>query len=330
MSRSLSRAAVRPGAHALALATVLLSGLALSPVARACSTCACTLNADWPTQGLGNGPGWSADLRHDFSVQDQLRSGTHAVDRAGVPIPNGDEVQQKTVNRITTLTLDRAIGEDWGVSLALPWVRRVHTTIDAGETDVSGSRSDSVGDVRVIGRWQGFSADHDLGLLFGLKLPTGDTHVRFASGPTAGEPLDRGLQPGTGTTDLLLGAYGFHSLGADLDGYGQAMLQLPLGAHEGFRPGASLNVSAGLRLSTEGPVVPHVQVSVRHERPESGEASDAPNSGGTRVDLSPGLTWRVTREANVYAFAQLPLWQDVRGLQLVPRWSASAGVQVRF
>jgi hypothetical protein len=316
----------RAAAPAAALA---LLGAACLP-AHACSSCGCTLNADWPTQGLGNGPGWSLDLRHDFFVQDQLRRGAHAVDRGAVPLPNDDEVQRRTVNRNTTLTLDRAFGDDAGVSVVLPWLTRVHTTIDAGQTDVSGSRSSSVGDVRVIGRWQGFSPEHDVGVQFGLKLPTGTTNVRFSSGPTANEPLDAGLQPGTGTTDLLLGAYAFGDVGPALDAYAQAMLQLPLDAHAGFRPGAGLNATLGLRMPLSGPVTPHVQINVRSERPESGDAADAPNSGATLAYLSPGATWRVANGWNVYAFAQVPVWQNVRGTQIEPRWSMSAGVQARF
>ena len=41
------------------------------------------------------------------------------------------------------------------------------------------------------------------GLSFGLKLPTGEFDVRNAMGALA----ERSLQPGTGTTDLLLGAF---------------------------------------------------------------------------------------------------------------------------
>ena len=312
------------------LATALAGAALLSPLAaHACSSCGCTLNADWPTQGLGDGPGWSADLRHDFFVQDELRHGTSTVNRAALPIPNDAEVQLKTVNRNTTLTLDRAIGTDWGVSVLLPWLKRVHTTIGEGDTDASGSRSDSVGDVRVIGRWQGFSPEGDIGVQFGLKLPTGDTHVRFSSGPLAGEPLDRGLQPGTGTTDLLLGAYGFGTLSPAIDAYAQAMLQLPMNTASGFRPGAGINATVGARLATQGPVVPHLQLNVRSERPESGPLADVDNSGATLVYLSPGLTWRAGAAWSVYAFGQVPVFQDVRGMQLEPRWSVSAGGRAR-
>ena len=41
-----------------------------------------------------------------------------------------------------------------------------------------------------------------VGVLFGLKLPTGKTTCECA-----GRPAERTLQPGSGTTDALLGGY---------------------------------------------------------------------------------------------------------------------------
>jgi hypothetical protein len=323
----MSPSASTPRARAALLALALPLAAAS---AHACSSCGCTLNADWPAQGLGDGPGWSADLRHDFFVQDELRSGTGSVDRASIPLPADEEVQQKTVNRNTTLTLDRAIGDDFGVSVLLPWISRDHTTIGEGDVEVSGSHSDGIGDIRVIGRWQGLSPERDIGLQLGLKLPTGATDIRFTSGPMTGDPLDRGLQPGTGTTDLLLGGYAFGTLGPSIDAYAQAVVQLPLNEAHGFRPGNGINVTLGARLATSGPVVPHLQLDVRSERSESGPEADAENSGATLAYLSPGVTWHAGTSWSVYAFGQVPVYQDVRGLQLEPRWTTSIGLRARF
>ena len=53
-----------------------------------------------------------------------------------------------------------------------------------------------LGDVRVWGHYTGFSPDMSTGFLFGLKLPTGSTNVKFRSGPDQGELVDPTLQPG--------------------------------------------------------------------------------------------------------------------------------------
>ncbi|MEP7097974.1 MAG: hypothetical protein ABI748_09955, partial [Dokdonella sp.] len=175
--------------------------------ALACSSCGCTLNADWATQGLGSSRGWRFDLRTDYFNQSQLRSGTDSVERGSIVLPNESEVQQSTINRNTTLGAEYSPNANWGISALLPTFDRFHTTIGEGDTEVSSSQSRGIGDLRLIARYAGFSPDHTSGIQFGVKLPTGRTDDTFRSGPMTGEIIDRGLQLGTGSTDLLIGAY---------------------------------------------------------------------------------------------------------------------------
>jgi hypothetical protein len=313
---------------ATAFATLLATG---SGASLACSACGCTLNADWATQGLTSRTGLTADLRYDFFDQADLRSGTGHVDRAALSLPNEQEIQQRTVNRNVTLTLDYGLTPDWGVTLTLPWVERRHTTIAEGDSAISSSRSDGVGDVRVIARYTGLSEGRDWGLQFGLKLPTGDSHgVRFDGGPQQGEMLDRGLQSGTGSTDLLVGAFKFGAFSETADWFGQALLQIPVSADRAFKPGVGANLTAGVRYRGFESVVPQLQVNSRIERRETGSEADTPNSGATLVYLSPGATFNVTQRTSVYLFGQVPVYQRVNGYQLEPRWSVSAGVHAAF
>jgi len=302
----------------------------LSFPALACSSCGCTLSTDWASQGFKTEAGWTLDLRHDHFSQTDLRSGTGSVNRSSISFPADQEIQQKTLNRNSTLTVDHAWNADWGLTLQLPYFDRYHTTIAEGDTDISTSHSRGLGDVRIVGRYQGFSPEHDWGVQLGLKLPTGRTSDNFKSGPQAGSPLDRGLQPGTGSTDLLLGAYRFGPISPTLDFFAQGMLQVPLSSKDQFKPGVGLNLSAGLRYVTESRFAPHVQINVRSERRESGDNADIPNSGATLVYLSPGATVVVTPQFQLYGFVQLPLWQRVNGLQLEPKWSASVGMHYSF
>ncbi|HEX4509228.1 MAG TPA: TonB-dependent receptor, partial [Burkholderiaceae bacterium] len=115
-----------------------------------------------------------------------------------------------------------------------------------------------------------------------------------------------------------------------VDWFGNAMLQVPLAHDAAFRPGSSVSATAGLRYTGLGSVVPQAQFNARFDGRESGAESDAPNSGSTLVYFSPGLSWATTPRLSVYAFAQVPVYQRVNGLQLEPRWSASAGVHVAF
>lgn len=304
--------------------------LAVAPSARACGACGCTLHSDWATQGFGIKPGWRFDLRYDYFNQDQLRSGTRSVDRNTFELPNEMEIQEKTINRNLTATLDYSPSADWGVSLLIPVFNRYHATIAEGDTDPTFSQGKGLGDVRLLGRYQGFSDSHAFGVQFGVKLPTGDTKQTFHAGAQAGEPLDRGLQLGSGTTDLLFGVYAFGELAPEWGVFGQVLFQKPLAEKDGFKPGDGVNANLGIRYTGHAGFTPHLQLNVRAEGRESGINADVDNSGATLVYLSPGVTFNLSSRFQVYAFAQVPVAQRVTGLQIEPRWSASLGLHWSF
>jgi hypothetical protein len=298
----------------------------VAPPAIACSSCGCTLSSDWASQGYAVGAGFRVDLLFSYFNQNQLRTGTGTVDRGSITFPTDREIQQETINRNYTLSLDYSWKPDWGVTVQIPYFNRYHTTIAPGDTAVSTSHTQSIGDVRVISRYQGLSADHTLGVQFGVKFATGSFDNTFLSGPQAGQPLDRGLQPGTGTTDLLIGVYKFGTLSRDWDYFAQALLQQPLNSREEFRPGTGLNVNVGARYVAYQSFTPQIQVNVRTEGRESGANGDVENSGATIAYLSPGVTVSLAKRLTLYGFVQLPVYQRVNGFQIEPRYTVSIGV----
>lgn len=311
--------------------TLLTIGLVLAPgSARACGACGCTLHTDWASQGFVVGTGFHLDLRYDYFNQNQLRTGTDTVDRGAISFPADREIQQQTINRNATLGLDWSPNADWGIHVLVPSFNRTHETIAPGDNEVSAQRSSGLSDIRVLGRYQGFSKDHSSGVQFGVKLPTGRTGDLFINGPQSGEPVDRGLQLGTGTTDLLLGVYKFGNLAPGWDYFTQALLQVPTNSRDGFRPGNGLNLNAGVRYMGSHGFVPQLQVNVRAEKPESGVNADVENSGATLAYLSPGFTVRMSDQLHVSAFIQVPIYQRVTGYQLEPKFLASVGLHYSF
>jgi hypothetical protein len=309
---------------------VLILLIAAAQRAHACSACGCTLSSDWASQGLAASGGWRADVRFDYFDQDQLRSGTDSVARESLALPNDREVQQSTVNRNYGFDLDYSPNKDWGVNVLLPWYDRSHTTIAAGDTEVSASRETGIGDLRVLARYTGLDAQRTTGIEFGLKLPSGEFGSDFRSGPQRGELLDRGVQLGTGTTDLLLGVYNFGALAPDWGYFAHALLSQPLYSREQFRPGTGINLNFGLRYSAWEAVQPQLQINARIEKRESGANADVENSGATLVYVSPGLSWNLSRRFSVYAFVQAPLYQRVNGLQIEATRIASLGLHYIF
>lgn len=311
------------------LAAALVFGASFIP-AHACGACGCTLNSDWASQGFTTSAGFRLDLRQDYFNQNQLRAGTSAPSRSDFQFPNDQEIQQETINRNTTFALDYVASADWGFNLMIPYFNRFHASIAAGDTDASTSHRDGLGDIRVTGRYQGFLDDHSLGVQVGVKLPNGAFDQNFSDGPQAGNPLDRGLQLGTGTTDVLLGVYKYGELAMDWSYFSQAIVQVATNTRDEFRPGNSLNANVGVRFTGNPGVTPHIQVNVRAEERESGANADVPNSGATLTYLSPGLTFQAGAKMQIFAFVQVPILQRVNGLQLEPKSSASVGLHYAF
>ena len=169
-------------------------------------------------------------------------------------------------------------------------------------------------------------ADHSAGFTFGLKLPTGETNDTFKSGA----PLDRGLQLGTGTTDLLLGGYHLGNINHNWDYFAQASLQIALNMHNKFRPGNGLNTSAGVRYMGFESFIPQLQLNTRIEKRESGAQADIANSGATLLYISPGITVPVNKQVQAFGFLQAPLYQRVNGYQIEPNVLLSAGLRYSF
>lgn len=306
---------------------LMLGGLGYTG-AQACSTCGCTLNTDLGNQGVQGGTGWRLDLRYDVVDQSQLRQGGSAV---SVTVPAPYEVEQRTRNGYFDLGLDYGFNRSWGVDLLLPLVGRFHSTFGVGDTRPSDSEySSAVGDVRVLGRYTGFEPDMSSGILFGFKLPTGATDRSFDSGPDRGAPIDPPLQPGTGTTDAMLGAYHFGEFDGTAGWFAQAMYQHALDSHAGYKPGDSFNLNAGLRFYWLESVTPQLQFNYQVRARDSGQAADAPNSGGRVLYVSPGVSFVFDSGWHGFVFVQFPLHQYVNGLQLAPTRIISAGTSYAF
>ncbi|MES2295477.1 MAG: TonB-dependent receptor [Pseudomonadota bacterium] len=322
------------------------AGLAAIPsAALACASCGCTLSADWQALSFSSSPGIKLDLRYDYLEQNQLRAGTGAISGAAASrIVNQDgpqEVEQFTRNNYLTVGIDVGINKAWGINLQVPSIGRRHATLgtrsDGSTAGADGGQYASdhtrIGDVKLVARYQGLSAQRNVGLLLGMKLPTG-SHTLSGVSTDAGAPgpvaVDRGLQPGTGTSDLIVGAYTVGMLDRDWDYYAEAVLQGAVNARDSYRPGKGVNLNLGLRYLGFAAITPQLQMNSRRVAPDSGENADTVSTGGTLVYLSPGIVMSLDKHASVYAFLQIPAYQNVNGVQLTPRLTASAGARYAF
>jgi hypothetical protein len=288
--------------------------------------------------GYGAAPGWRVSFEYDYIHQDELRSGTRAV--GGVP--DGDELEHDTLNRYLTVGIDYSPNPDWDVDLRIPYVIRTHSTYgdyDSGEPlpPLSDSRSSSLGDIKLIGSYQGLLETHNLGVQFGLKLPTGQygTDVNFRSGPAAGRPIDASLNPGTGSTDIIVGAYYFTAISLDFQFFGNLQFQSAVTSKQDqpgndFRPGNSTTVSFGVRYEENPRWIPQLQLNLLHKGVDQGALADIYDTAGYVAYLSPGLNAQVADTLHVYGFVQVPVYSDLVGYQLFPKYTVSVGASYAY
>lgn len=309
------------------------AGLALlmAPAAHAhCGGAFCALNTSWDVQGVWDKPGIRLDLRAEFIDLDQLRDGTGKTKSAGV-VDTHDEM--RTINRNFVGTLDWSSAQEWGVTLRVPLSSRSHNHVhneDDGMGGVEPEREswnfNKLGDLQVVGRYAFHrSMDGDAGVRFGLKLPTGSKTEKNH----AGEKAERSLQPGTGSTDVLLGLY-YHGRFSGAGWFVQGMWQQSIHEHDDFRPGRQLSADVGLNYAFAPDWSLLLQLNLQHKGRDSGADAESADSGGRYAFLSPGISYRATRDVQLYAFLQQPLYQRVNGTQLTSDWSAALGMSMQF
>lgn len=300
------------GALAWAVATTPQSALACA--------CGCGMfDLGMPGLGLPGASAGSINLQDTWLDQNVAKQGTNK-------IPLNQSADQEIRTQFTNLNAQYNINHDWGVMAMVPYWKRSYdfnANFGGATPQMVHSSVDTLSDVRLMGMYTGFSDDMSTGLIFGLKLPTG-THT--APG------FDRDTQPGSGTTDLLLGGY---QVGQERTWgwYLQGMLRRAMGSRADYRPGDSVQLVAGAHYDTNpyvAALTPLVQLNATWRRPDSGLASDPENTGSKSLYLTPGILYSLTRQLQANALVYLPLYQEVTGVQLVPRQIVSAGLTYTF
>ncbi len=314
-----------------AVCGVALALLAFDSAA-SCGAAFCLVNTDWSAQGSWVGEGARFDLRYETIDLDQPRNGTRKVGVGEIP-RHHDEVDTK--NRNWVAAVDWNLAPAWGLSLSIPYVDREHHHNHNHQGEVIPESWDfrGLGDMRVQARYEFYvsredpAAPRSAGVSLGLKLPTG----KYDVANDEGELAERTLQPGSGTTDLLLGAY-WHGAAplAAISWFARTQAVLPMNERAGYKPGRQLSLDAGLRYAATPDVGLMLQVNYIAKARDSGVESEPEDSGQRMAFVSPGVSWNFAKSAQLYAFVQIPVYQSVNGVQLTADWSALAGVSWRF
>jgi hypothetical protein len=316
----------------LAAAAAALIAFGVSTSARAsCGSAFCSLTTDFGTDAAGLAEGGRVDLRYENINQGQPRAGSRKVRVGEIPADH-DEVSTKNQNLIATYS--RMYANGWGFSVAAPIVDRQHFHIrnEPGEQTPERWNFTELGDVRLTGRYhrilEGLGESNGaVGAIFGVKLPTGRFNVANGEGNVA----ERSLQPGSGTTDAIIGAFLNQPLPRwDASWFAQAQYQHALNSRSGYKPGPVLTVDVGFSRVLTEKMSGVLQVNTIIKGRDEGPQAEPDDSGSRSIYLSPGLSYEVSPRVRAYAFYQHPLYQYVNGVQLTANRAFVLGISTRF
>lgn len=317
-----------------------------------CGSSYCSVNSEFETIGQWTEPGLRIGLRYEQVEQKKARRGTTKIGEDDAPDLPHFPTYNKNDN--VTATLDYSINNNWGISATLPFVHLTHERLSReseheeetapdgesqllaaplheGESHGEGTLEkwnySGMGDVRVVGRYQTSIGAGNGGIRFGLKLPTGATDKRNDEGENA----ERALQPGSGSTDLLLGAFVNGKMLSDsLSWFAETQVQLPVNEKDNYKSGNEILINAGLRYGFNDTVSALLQSNLRLKSRDRGEEADPDNSGGEFWYVSTGVGLTLGRNFQLFGFVQVPAYQHVKGVQLAPETSYILGMSVRF
>ena len=295
-----------------------------------CGSAFCVINTDWTTQGMLDEAGAiRLDLRYEFIDQNSLRHGSHSISRAQ---DNEEEIELRTLNRNLLATLDYIVDKNWSVTAFMPVVDKSHSHIsDPEDTAVRESWDFTrMGDMRLLTTYRfdnGDNPSRNIGIRAGIKLPTGDYKIRNDEGVLA----ERSLQPGTGSTDFILGAF-YSAVGFSHNSswFAEGTVQTPLETQDHFRPGNQYQLNIGYRQPVTESLQALLQINSIVKERDTGSNSESDVSGLKTIYLSPGLSYGVSKNIQTYGFVQLPVYRYVNGTQLSADWSAVVGMTMRF
>jgi hypothetical protein len=297
----------------LLVTVIFLIGLAPS-LSWACA-CGCGVYEVGTASLFPTGGGGTVWLEYDF--QDQYLN-WHATQIAS-GANNGDK---RIRTHFLTLGAQYMFNRQWGLMLQVPyWFRYFKSTADNGQ--IFGTNFNSIGDIRIEGMYTGLSEDMSTGLLAGVQVPSG-----WWTYPHA----DRDTQIGTGSTDLLFGAYHLGTFPSRLGSlpltfrdrpfkwFGQVHYDLPVFTQDHYTPGREFDGALGAyyNFGSVGPLkelAPMLTFIASDRVRDQGAAANHPNSGYTRLLIAPGAEIKLG-VVRFYGDVEIPFFQNMIGNQI--------------
>ena len=279
---------------------------------------------------------FSLGFSYEYIYQNQVYVGSNKSFVGAIP-EHHDEVS--TLNQVTALTLGYAVFDFLRFDFALPFIHREHSHIHNhhGEQLWEYWNYTGIGDAVIAGSFSFINGDDNslnLNLNAGVKLPTGITDIKN----NEGEEAEVTIQPGSGSTDLIVGAAFTNNLLSLPTMSGNKFSSLPLALIVNYKLNGKgtddykfgnefqIHLSTAYRLVEKISLL--LQVNARFQEHSDVGITGEPeeNTGGKWIFISPGLKFYLSDDISLYGYFQLPVYQNVNGIQQTAPYNLRIGM----
>lgn len=291
--------------------------------------------------GLSNKGRFVVDLSYRYIRQDDKKKGSHDfsgdVDVATIDFIAGvieprHHRELKTINELAQLDLSYGVTDRFTISVNVPFLnnRRHEHIDDIGGTPFFTSQdgTSGFGDITVIGKyavWQTLKHQWILGA--GVKFATGEFKLLNSEGKI-NEPT---IMPGTGSTDPVMSAmYNFSFIPNKLDLFVSAIHRFTTKNRLDYEFGDTTLLAGGASYRLNEKINLVTQINTRISRRDAYRGMDVPNTGVTFMNLTPGVVVMASDSTSLYAHVQIPIYQRVNDVNLVPNIGIMMGISYGF
>lgn len=319
--------------------SILCAGFALAclivPISANCGAATCPLISYTPVSDQK----FELGIGYEFIRQDQVYVGT-TPSEVGAIHQHHDEKQ--TFNTQYSISGKYSITPQWRVRVEVPIIQRTHEHIHNhhGDTIPESWNMQGLGDTTVLLDhvfYDDERTDTHFAMSAGIKFATGVTDLKNEDGDEA----EVVVQPGSGSTDYNLGLF-FQSgmiIVPNVDG-NYVSLPLKTGisyfmrgvGKDGWQFGNSVIGMVGTTYILNNTISLGLDGIVKFQdkaNPGStGEKSD--NTGGTWIYLAPNAEFAIAEYWSLKTMVQVPVYQNVNGIQLTSPWNLRVDLGLRF
>jgi len=308
----------------------------------ACGSANCSLIRGTQS-GVTNKERFVFDISHRYVLQDDKQKGSGDTSEVLVPKVNFESRaleldhhrELRTINQLTQIDVSYGITEKLTATMNVPFRNdRYHEHDDEVTPSTPAGTFNNVdgttgfGDITLLLKYAILQTiKHQIVLGAGVKFASGEFKLRDSEG-RINEPT---LMPGTGSYDAVIsGLYIFSIIPNRLDLFASASHRFTTDNPLDYLFGDTTLIDGGMIYALSTIVSISAQINARIARRDTFIGLSVPSTGGEFVNFTPGVTLAATDNLSFYTHVQIPIYQRVNEVNLVPNYGLLFGASYGF